>query len=80
MAYKKAMKRMAAVHGHRDADVLALYAESMMNTMAWDYYRRERSEKGIWRYIPKDETKKVIKTLNSALKLDPNHLLVCAKR
>lgn len=67
---------MAAVHGHVDADVMALYAESVMNTMPWDYYHRERDKEGIWRYIPKPETRDVIETLDKALKLNGNHLLV----
>ena len=79
MAYKEAMKRMAAVFGHSDADILALYAESVMNTMPWDYYHRERDKQGIWRYTPKPETRDVVKRLDSALKLDGNHLLVCSR-
>ena len=73
-AYKNAMQRMAKVFP-TDADVHALYAESVMNLSPWDYYSRERDNEGIWRYTPKPDTRHVIAALDTALKLEPDHLL-----
>ena len=57
-------------HQFKDSDLYALYAESIMNTMAWDYYKGYHNQE-----IPKDDTKIVYEMLNKCLDISPNHLL-----
>lgn len=68
-----------------DADLLAFYAESIMNTMPWNYYTRnfsknidskENSACGYeYKLVPKQRTLLVYHILDRCLQLKPNHLL-----
>ena len=50
-----------------DMDAASLFAESLMNTMPWNYWAEDGN--------PKPDTVKVIETLESVLKKAPNHPL-----
>jgi tetratricopeptide (TPR) repeat protein len=64
-AYAEAMKEVAKRFPD-DVDALTLYAESVMNTMPWDYWtKKERA--------PKPGTLEVIAALERALALNPEH-------
>jgi tetratricopeptide (TPR) repeat protein len=65
-AYSRAMK--AAWEKYTtDADVGALYAESLMNLRPWDLWARDGQ--------PQPETPEILKTLEAVLKLAPSHPL-----
>src|SRR5688572_27661649 len=49
----------------QDADVGAIYAESLMNLQPWDYWTREGE--------PKGRATEIVTVLESVMKLDPNH-------
>ena len=65
-AYADAM-RVVATRFPDDADVQALFAESLMDTMPWDYWNPDGT--------PKSATEEVIAVLERAQASDPNHPL-----
>jgi hypothetical protein len=65
-AYARAMKA-AWEKFSQDADVGALYAESLMNLRPWDLWTRDGK--------PQPETPEILRTLEAALRLDPAHPL-----
>ena len=65
-AYAQAMGKVVAEFPDDD-DAAAIYAESWMNTMPWDYW----SDNG----TPKEDTVKVITTLENIIERTPNHPL-----
>ena len=65
-AYAEAMADVAARFPD-DADVQALYAEALMDTMPWDYWREDGS--------PKPETERVLAALDRAMASNPDHPL-----
>ena len=64
--YALAMEELAKEYPE-DATASSLYAESLMNTMPWNYWTEEGA--------PREDTKKVISRLESVLKREPNHPL-----
>jgi tetratricopeptide (TPR) repeat protein len=65
-AYSRAMKA-AWEKFSTDADVGALYAESLMNLRPWDLWTRDGK--------PQPETPEILRTLEAVMKLDPAHPL-----
>lgn len=65
-AYADAM-REAAARFPDDADVQALFAEALMDTMPWDYWNPDGS--------PKPETDEVLAALERSLAVAPDHPL-----
>ena len=65
-AYAAAMRAVAGRFPD-DADVQALFAEALMDTMPWDYWREDGS--------PRPETEEVLAALDRALGADPDHPL-----
>ena len=65
-AYADAMREVAARFPD-DADVQALFAEALMDTMPWDYWHEDGS--------PKPETEEVLAALERAREADPDHPL-----
>ncbi|WP_412069678.1 hypothetical protein [Rubrivirga sp. IMCC43871] len=65
-AYADAMRAVAARFPD-DADVQALFAEALMDTMPWDYWHPDGS--------PKPETEEVLAALTRALAANPDHPL-----
>jgi tetratricopeptide (TPR) repeat protein len=65
-AYSKAMKAVSEKFP-KDADVGALYAESLMNLRPWDLWQQDGK--------PQPETPEILRTLDAVLKLDPAHPL-----
>ncbi|MDI1444491.1 hypothetical protein [Polyangium sp. 6x1] len=63
LAYAGAMKKVAK-RLPNDVDVLALYAESLMDLSPWNYW-----EHG----MPRGNTEEITSALERAMKLDPNH-------
>jgi tetratricopeptide (TPR) repeat protein len=63
-AYADAMRDVAA-RFPGDPDVQALFAESLMDTMPWDYYLPDGA--------PKSETIEAAAALERAMEKDPNH-------
>ena len=63
-AYASAMAALYARYPDDD-DAAALYAESLMNTMPWDYWTEEQN--------PKPRTKDVINALERVLERNPRH-------
>jgi tetratricopeptide (TPR) repeat protein len=63
-AYADAMRSVARSYPD-DADVQALFAEALMDTMPWDYYLPDNS--------PKPETVEAAAALERALEIEPNH-------
>jgi len=63
-AYAKAMAGVAAKYP-KDADVVTLYAESLMDVRPWDQWTKEGE--------PQPGTKETLDALEAALKLNPNH-------
>jgi tetratricopeptide (TPR) repeat protein len=53
----------------KDADIGALFAESMMDLRPWDLWRLDGT--------PQPGTMEVVQTLRAVLRLDPNHPLGC---
>ncbi|MDJ0736683.1 MAG: hypothetical protein QNJ47_21900 [Nostocaceae cyanobacterium] len=64
LAYANAMREVAKRYPD-DLDAATLFADSLMNTMPWNYWQ-ENGE-------PKAATKEVLATLESVLKRNPNH-------
>jgi tetratricopeptide (TPR) repeat protein len=65
-AYSRAMKAVWEKFS-KDADVGALYAESLMNLRPWDLWTRDGK--------PQPETPEILRTLEAVLKLEPAHPL-----
>ncbi len=65
-AYSDAMKAVWAKFP-KDADIGALYAESLMNLRPWDLWTEDGK--------PQPETAEILRTLEAVLKLDPAHPL-----
>ncbi len=63
-AYANAMERAWDAHG-ADADVGALYAESLMNLQPWDLWTHEGE--------PKGRTMEILAVLERSMELDPMH-------
>jgi tetratricopeptide (TPR) repeat protein len=63
-AYADAMRAVAARFPD-DADVQSLFAEALMDTMPWDYWRPDGS--------PKPETEELLAVLEQAMALNPDH-------
>ncbi|MBS1715754.1 MAG: hypothetical protein JST30_15615 [Armatimonadetes bacterium] len=63
-AYSDAMRAVWRKHP-KDADVGALFAESLMNLRPWDQWKKDGS--------PQPGTQEVLSTLRSVLKIDPVH-------
>ncbi len=63
-AYADAMREVARNHPD-DLDIQTLFAEAVMDTMPWDYYREDGA--------PKAATEEVVATLESVLERDPYH-------
>ena len=65
-AYSRAMKAVWEKFS-KDADVGALYAESLMNLRPWALWQQDGK--------PQPETPEILRTLEAVLKLDPAHPL-----
>jgi tetratricopeptide (TPR) repeat protein len=65
-AYSKAMKAVAEKFP-QDADLGALYAESLMNLRPWDLWAADGK--------PQAETPEILRALEAVIKLDPTHPL-----
>ncbi|MBK1879154.1 tetratricopeptide repeat protein [Pelagicoccus mobilis] len=63
-AYADAMERAYATHPN-DADVAALFAESLMDMQAWDYWDNEGN--------PRHRILEIVAAIETALKLNPRH-------
>jgi tetratricopeptide (TPR) repeat protein len=63
-AYADAMAKVAAAYPD-DPDVLTLYADAVMNTMPWDYWRKDGS--------PKPETAVIGGVLERVIAAHPDH-------
>jgi tetratricopeptide (TPR) repeat protein len=63
-AYAAAMERVWRAHP-ADADVGALFAESLMNLQPWDYWTRAGE--------PKGRADEIVATLERVIELDPDH-------
>jgi tetratricopeptide (TPR) repeat protein len=63
-AYADAMREVAK-HFSDDADVVTLFGESLMDLTPWNYWTKEG--------IATTYTTEIVTTLESALKLNPNH-------
>ncbi|MDC3956047.1 tetratricopeptide repeat protein [Polyangium jinanense] len=63
VAYAGAMKKVAK-RIPDDVDILALYAEALMDLSPWNYWERGK---------PRANTEEVMSALERAMKLDPNH-------
>lgn len=66
LAYSSAMKKVWIAHP-MDADVGALYAESLMNLRPWQLWTADGK--------PQPETPEIVATLEAVMKLDPKHPL-----
>lgn len=64
-AFCDAMRKVAEKYPE-DLDAQTIFAESAMDTMAWDYYQKDGS--------PKPLTNEVIATLEGVLQRDPEHI------
>ena len=65
VAFCDAMRKVAERYPD-DLDAQAIFAESAMDTMAWDYYQKDGQ--------PKPLTNDVTATLERILRADPNHI------
>src|SRR5688572_13793287 len=63
-AYADAMAKVTAVYPD-DPDVVTLYADAVMNTMPWDYWRKDGS--------PKSETAVIGGLLERVIAANPDH-------
>ena len=63
-AFANAMRELAKQYPD-DLDAQVLFAESLMNTMPWDYWTRDRT--------PKPETEEILAALRFVMARDPNH-------
>ncbi|TVQ29972.1 MAG: hypothetical protein EA376_14415 [Phycisphaeraceae bacterium] len=64
-AYADAMERVYNAH-RNDADIVTLYAESLMNLQPWDLWTKDGE--------PKGNADKIVAVLERALELDPEHV------
>ncbi len=64
LTYAEAMAQVSQSYPE-DLDAATIYAESLMDTMPWDYWTEEQE--------PKPATQIVIDTLESVLQRNPNH-------
>jgi tetratricopeptide (TPR) repeat protein len=64
LAYAEAMGKVSAAYPD-DMDAAALYAESLMNTMPWNYWADDGT--------PRPDTEKVITSLERVLRKAPDH-------
>jgi len=64
-AYADAMRKVAAAYP-KDAEVLALFAEALMDVTPWRYWGADLK--------PAPSTPEIIATLERVLKLDPRHI------
>jgi len=64
-AYATAMRAVAARFAE-DPDLQTLDADATMNTMPWDYWQKDGS--------PKPETARVLASVESVLRREPNHV------
>lgn len=62
--FASAMREMAKRYPD-DLDAQVLFAESLMDTMPWDYWTRDRT--------PKPETEEILSALRFVMARDPNH-------
>jgi tetratricopeptide (TPR) repeat protein len=67
-AYADAMERVAARYPD-DAEVLSLFAESLMNLSPWNYWHRDGA--------PRPDTPVLMERLRHAMDTDPNHPGAC---
>lgn len=63
-AFANAMRELAKQYPD-DLDAQTLFAESLMNTMPWDYWTRDRT--------PKPETEEILGALRFVIARDPDH-------
>ena len=63
-AFADAMRRLVKEHPD-DLDAQVIFAESLMNTMPWDYWTRDRT--------PKPETEEILAALRFVMARDPDH-------
>src|SRR5262245_29557906 len=63
-AFGAAMRELARQYPD-DLDAQVLFAESLMNTMPWDYWTRDRT--------PKPETEEILSSLRFVMARDPDH-------
>lgn len=63
--YARAMQNVSRTHPH-DVDASVLYADAVMNTMAWDYWEADK-------VTPKPETHKIIGLIEAVLEQVPDH-------
>lgn len=63
-AFANAMRTLAKQYPD-DLDAQVLFAESLMNTVPWDYWTRDRT--------PRPETEEILAALRSTLARDPSH-------
>jgi tetratricopeptide (TPR) repeat protein len=63
-AFADAMRQLAKEYPD-DLDAQVLFAESLMNTMPWDYWTHDRR--------PKPETEEILSALRFVLSRDPDH-------
>ncbi|MGH7822723.1 MAG: hypothetical protein ACREQ9_23440, partial [Candidatus Binatia bacterium] len=64
VAYADAMRKVAKKYPD-DLDAQTLFAEALMDTMPWDYWKTE--------YEPKPETKEILSALESVIERDGKH-------
>jgi hypothetical protein len=64
-AYAVAMREVARQYP-KDMDAAVLYADAVMNTMAWDYWLADK-------VTPKPETREIIAVIQAVLKNSPDH-------
>ena len=57
---------IAARHLQRNANVLVIYADALMNLQPWDYWEADA-------VTPKGQTAEILATLDQALQIDPDH-------
>jgi len=70
-AYARAMERVAETYP-RDADVLTLYAASLMNLSPWHYWEGPYDDRS-----PRPGTRRIVSTLENALAIDRDHPGAC---
>ncbi|HXV43687.1 MAG TPA: hypothetical protein VEC96_11545, partial [Anaerolineae bacterium] len=64
LVYANAMRQVAQQYPH-DPDALTLFAEALMDVTPWNYWTKEGQ--------PTEYTNEIVTTLESVLKLSPNH-------
>jgi tetratricopeptide (TPR) repeat protein len=63
-AFAQAMRELVRTYPD-DLNAQTLFAESLMNTMPWDYWTRDRT--------PKPETEEILAALRTVMSRDPDH-------